>query len=1117
MSKWKYLRMFVSSTFVDMDFERDILKNIVEPRLNEYLKDYGTSIEFIDLRHSVKTDTSHSLKDRENEIFNICLEEIDNCRPYFMGIIGHRYGWIPAQDGVKVPDMALPEEFPLEKEQLNVTMFEFMHGLFAESVTPQRCMVFLRGEASYDALSEVERGQFVDQSELVGLIREYFERRKGEYNVIDYSVNLGAGDDAARLELAEIVEAQVLDLIKGDLTVCDLSELEEFNLRQDDYVQRHIRNFKGREEEMGEIWELLDDPTGEVILTAQERGVGLTSLFCKVYDKLRADEKNICLLHCEGLAPGYTPEKAFSLWLLQLDGYLDNTFAARIKDLKEGSEELGEVWKEMASKLEKLGYRIFIFTEGHRFNDKFAGLSIGSIFTISTALYHVGISYLREWMYFVRPFSESAVKAVADDMRGDVIRELMSHPSSRYANWLSMALSILKNLTKLDFREIRSRKEEDNEERILNHQIEMARVFPEGYENIVTFLIERLKRAFRGELIDKYLFLLSLHPDGWSETMMAKILRCEILEITTIRQILGEKIIRKEADGQWKIADSDIKRLLTATYELKKFKTVVSDTYAEVVNLPENNPVYIAMMFKLAMLSDDYEFCVDFITKSTPEKVDSITKGIEAMAWYANFYRLDYMRFLSGILAAHKEAPHIFYNNFLFWIKGLREHSLEEEYVITLNALASRLRSGWAEKSIDLHTFSVAPKAIGYITEFYGERDDYEKWMESLTLGLGLTREYYKEDEEFLGSYLLFLRHKFLSLKNKSDLEDIEIFNWVDANIIKPELNNEFRFAPDSDVSGYAELLSVVVEFLSVSGYDDDADLLSLKVFNLYLGMLRLPPGRLSELKVDPEDVRVKLLVNLMTTQKLHFHNGLLRNAQLRNISEQIFKACEEAGKNIHDPIQYSLYHRTKAAYWFLSDIFDEEKFGRLMELADSLIKKRDNAIKFKNIFYLKESASMDVDATYDAWLYAMSLAMYILCDKRGGLMRYIDRDGLFPGEVEAANDGIYEFSYTLMLINMSLLSKKTFRGGLPSPKLWDSLLILWQAAIFHALNKPKVDMQTVVALYNSIGDVVHAMRENGALYPLSEFKRNLRGVMDYINSSPREEMDEVDMDARYY
>ena len=149
MRSWKNIRIFVSSTFVDMDEERDILKDIVEPKLNEFLVKHLCSVEFVDLRHSVKTDNSKTLLEREQAIFNICLEEIDNCVPYFIGIIGHRYGWVPADDGVPCPDINIPDDFPIPKEKLSVTMYEFLHGFFVPEIDNQRCLLFMRSEDSY--------------------------------------------------------------------------------------------------------------------------------------------------------------------------------------------------------------------------------------------------------------------------------------------------------------------------------------------------------------------------------------------------------------------------------------------------------------------------------------------------------------------------------------------------------------------------------------------------------------------------------------------------------------------------------------------------------------------------------------------------------------------------------------------------------------------------------------------------------------------------------------------------------------------------------------------------------------------------------------------------------
>ena len=44
----------------------------------------------VDLRWGVtEADAEHG------KALDICLDEIDTCRPYFLGILGHRYGFVP--------------------------------------------------------------------------------------------------------------------------------------------------------------------------------------------------------------------------------------------------------------------------------------------------------------------------------------------------------------------------------------------------------------------------------------------------------------------------------------------------------------------------------------------------------------------------------------------------------------------------------------------------------------------------------------------------------------------------------------------------------------------------------------------------------------------------------------------------------------------------------------------------------------------------------------------------------------------------------------------------------------------------------------------------------------
>ena len=50
MQKGKNIKVFLSSTFKDMDAERDLIMNRVAPLLQERLSSEGISVQFIDLR-----------------------------------------------------------------------------------------------------------------------------------------------------------------------------------------------------------------------------------------------------------------------------------------------------------------------------------------------------------------------------------------------------------------------------------------------------------------------------------------------------------------------------------------------------------------------------------------------------------------------------------------------------------------------------------------------------------------------------------------------------------------------------------------------------------------------------------------------------------------------------------------------------------------------------------------------------------------------------------------------------------------------------------------------------------------------------------------------------------
>jgi hypothetical protein len=87
---WKTVRVFVSSTFRDMAAERDYLAKVVFPELRENMKRRQLHLVDLDLRWGVTEEEAE-----QGKVLEVILREIDRSRPFFVGILGERYGAQP--------------------------------------------------------------------------------------------------------------------------------------------------------------------------------------------------------------------------------------------------------------------------------------------------------------------------------------------------------------------------------------------------------------------------------------------------------------------------------------------------------------------------------------------------------------------------------------------------------------------------------------------------------------------------------------------------------------------------------------------------------------------------------------------------------------------------------------------------------------------------------------------------------------------------------------------------------------------------------------------------------------------------------------------------------------
>ena len=118
---WQTVRVFISSTFRDMHSERDWLVKRVFPALRERLEKYRVHLVDIDLRWGVTEQQAES-----GGALDVCLDQIDSCRPFFLGILGERYGWVP---------QALPERVTSKygwirhTTKKSITELEILYGV----------------------------------------------------------------------------------------------------------------------------------------------------------------------------------------------------------------------------------------------------------------------------------------------------------------------------------------------------------------------------------------------------------------------------------------------------------------------------------------------------------------------------------------------------------------------------------------------------------------------------------------------------------------------------------------------------------------------------------------------------------------------------------------------------------------------------------------------------------------------------------------------------------------------------------------------------------------------------------------------------------------------------
>ena len=144
LSSQRIIRVFVSSTFRDMQDEREELIKRIFPQLRKICETRGVTWGEVDLRWGVSDEQK-----AEGRVLPICLDEVRRCRPYFIGLLGDRYGWI--LDGVE-PAILAREPWLARYRGRSVTEIEMVCGVLDNPEMADHAFFYFRDLSASAAL-----------------------------------------------------------------------------------------------------------------------------------------------------------------------------------------------------------------------------------------------------------------------------------------------------------------------------------------------------------------------------------------------------------------------------------------------------------------------------------------------------------------------------------------------------------------------------------------------------------------------------------------------------------------------------------------------------------------------------------------------------------------------------------------------------------------------------------------------------------------------------------------------------------------------------------------------------------------------------------------------------
>jgi preprotein translocase subunit SecA/nephrocystin-3 len=250
-----------------MQDERDYLMKRTFPKLRKLAAERDVTLTELDLRWGITEEEAQSGK-----VVEICLREIENSVPFFIGIIGNRYGWIPKSKDLSE---SITERFTdvskYIKQELSVTEIEMRFGVLARKEDMHAYFYIKEQEENLEKVDELEKLNNLKQDVV-----------KSRYPSSNYK---------SPRDLAKQVEEAFIKLLDTLFPKGNLSELEKERIGQRSYMNQLCQNYIKKESNFEFLDKWLASTNSYQLVVTGASGLGKSALIAN-WIKMKLTDKN---------------------------------------------------------------------------------------------------------------------------------------------------------------------------------------------------------------------------------------------------------------------------------------------------------------------------------------------------------------------------------------------------------------------------------------------------------------------------------------------------------------------------------------------------------------------------------------------------------------------------------------------------------------------------------------------------------------------------------------------------------------------------------------------------------------------------------------------------------